>query len=117
MVDPKPPTLEIIRKRADFVLITEKHYRKVTPAFVLQIHKRPENEGNLAIRVGFTATKKMGGAVFRNRAKRRLRELARLHLLAFAKPGHDYVFIAREGIFSRPFHSMIEDLKACLEKS
>jgi ribonuclease P protein component len=67
-----------------------------------------------AIGVGFTATRKIGGAVVRNRAKRRLREAARLLLPALGRPGHDYVFIARQGAAERPWERLLDDVKSAL---
>ena len=67
-----------------------------------------------AIGVGFTATKRIGGAVVRNRAKRRLREAARLLLPAHGRPGHDYVFIARQGAAERPWERLLDDVKSAL---
>jgi ribonuclease P protein component len=64
--------------------------------------------------VGFTATKRIGGAVVRNRAKRRLREAARLLLPAHGRPGHDYVFIARQGAADRPWERLLDDVKSAL---
>jgi len=67
-----------------------------------------------SIGVGFTATKRIGGAVVRNRAKRRLREAARLLLPAHGRPGHDYVFIARQGAAERPWPRLLDDVKSAL---
>jgi ribonuclease P protein component len=66
------------------------------------------------VRAGFTATKRIGGAVERNRAKRRLREAARLLLPALATPGFDYVFVARGGVTSRPWPRLLDDVKSAL---
>jgi ribonuclease P protein component len=70
--------------------------------------------GQAEIRAGFTATRKIGGAVVRNRAKRRLREAARLLLPAFGHPGFDYVFIARGGTASRGWSRLLDDVKSAL---
>jgi len=67
-----------------------------------------------AIRAGFTATKRIGGAVERNRAKRRLREAARLLLPQLASPGFDYVFVARGGVTTRPWPRLLDDVKSAL---
>ncbi|HEY0435504.1 MAG TPA: ribonuclease P protein component [Phenylobacterium sp.] len=66
------------------------------------------------VRAGFTATKRIGGAVQRNRAKRRLREAARLLLPQFGSPGFDYVFIARGGVVTRPWDRLLDDMKSAL---
>jgi ribonuclease P protein component len=66
------------------------------------------------MRVGFTVTKKIGGAVVRNRAKRRLREAARLLLPEHGRPGFDYVLIARGGTATRPWPRLLDDVKSAL---
>ncbi len=71
-------------------------------------------DGVALIRVGFTATRRVGGAVVRNRAKRRLREAARQLLPQLARPGCDYVLIARGGTVSRPWPRLLDDVKSAL---
>jgi ribonuclease P protein component len=71
-------------------------------------------DGDLLVQVGFTATKKIGGAVVRNRAKRRLREAARKLIPELGLPGHDYVLIARGGTATRPWSSLLDDVKSAL---
>ena len=75
---------------------------------------RNRSDGTTAIRVGFTATRRIGGAVVRNRAKRRLREAARLTLPQLARPGCDYVLIARGGVATRPWPRLLDDVKSAL---
>ncbi|MEO7027548.1 MAG: ribonuclease P protein component [Caulobacteraceae bacterium] len=87
---------------------------KVVPrgAVVAQALVRDDREA--AIQVGFTATRRIGGAVVRNRAKRRLREAARLLLPAHGKAGCDYVLIARGGTAGRPWARLLDDVKSAL---
>jgi ribonuclease P protein component len=86
-----------IKDRKDFLKATASGKKFITGSFILQMikreetHRAPPNE----IRIGFTVTKKMGGAVIRNRIKRRLREAARPSLKKHGVAGHDYVVISR----------------------
>ena len=81
-------------------------------AVVLQARDRADDQP--LVRVGFTATKKVGGSVIRNRAKRRMREAARQLIPVLAKPGHDYVLIARTGAPTRPWARLLDDVKSAL---
>jgi ribonuclease P protein component len=78
------------------------------------VQKLDRADGAALIRAGFTATRRIGGAVARNRAKRRLREAARLTLPLHGRPGCDYVFIARAGTVSRPWGRLLDDMKSAL---
>lgn len=102
-----------LQKRADFLRLA-RGQRHSTEGLVLQMQPNPDDGERL--RAGFTATKKLGNAVVRNRTKRRLREVARLVLPLFAKPGFDYVLIGREATASRPFTLLVEDLKRALAR-
>lgn len=73
-------------------------------------------DGNPVVRIGFTATRRIGGAVVRNRAKRRLREAARIIAPLHVVAGCDYVFIARGGTPTRPWGSLLEDMKSALTR-
>jgi ribonuclease P protein component len=105
----------VLRKRADF-LRAARARRAQTPAFLLQA--RPREKGRTdAARVGFTCSKKVGNAVARNRAKRRLREIARLVLPTHGRSGWDYVLIGRAGVTAtRDFAAMRTDLERALQK-
>ena len=75
---------------------------------------RPVDEDS--IRVGFTVTRKVGGAVIRNRARRRLRAAVETVMPTHAAPGRDYVVIGRAGTVARPFADLVDDLKTALHK-
>lgn len=83
------------------------------PGFLLQARKRTEADANPGgMRVGFTCSKKVGNAVQRNRAKRRLRALARMVLPDHGQPGWDYVLVGRpDATVSRDFAAMAADLR------
>ncbi len=103
--------IETLRQRADF-LRAARGRRQATPGFVLQGWNRGDDGPP---RVGFTCSRKVGNAVARNRAKRRLREIARLELPAHGRAGWDYVLIARAGVTAeRDFAQMREELCAAL---
>jgi ribonuclease P protein component len=78
------------------------------------VQARERGDGSALVRLGFTATRRIGGAVERNRAKRRLREAARATAPHCARPGCDYVFIARGGVIARPWPRLLDDVKSAL---
>lgn len=100
-----------LTKRADF-LAANRGRRRVTPGFILLTLARGDTSG--AARVGFTVTKKIGGAVVRNRMKRRFRALARQVLAPLASPGHDYVLIGRAGGVERDYGLLQQELGRAL---
>jgi len=100
-----------LKKRADF-LRAARAKRRVTDGFLVQARNRKDDD---AIRVGFTCSKKVGNAVARNRAKRRLREVARIVLPNQGQPGWDYVLIGRPVVTAnRPFDLLLNDLRTAL---
>ena len=100
-----------LRKRSEFLYVRDGKYRAIG-GVVIQMRKNPENNGQM--RVGFTATKKIGNAVQRNRAKRRLRACAQTHLPQYGLAGHDYVFIARDRTNESQFDQLQNDVKKAL---
>jgi ribonuclease P protein component len=67
-------------------------------------------------RFGFTVTKKLGGAVVRNRIRRRLKAAITLVADGIAKPDHDYVLVARLAAFDRDFEALKKDLERALHR-
>ena len=107
--------LSVLTKRSDF-LKAARGRRSSAPAFTLQARKRDGGEAG-GIRVGFTCSKKVGNAVARNRAKRRLREVARTIIPEHGQNGYDYVLIGRALVTAEhPFQSMLDDLRSALAK-
>jgi ribonuclease P protein component len=82
------------------------------PGFILLV--RPRGDEDPAIRLGITVSKKVGGAVVRNRMKRRFRELARALLPQGGIAGADHVLIGRQGGIERPFDQLRNDLERAL---
>ena len=110
--DAKAPRIEVLRKRADY-LRAASALRQGTAGFLLQGRTRREDEPVPAdlLRVGFTCSKKLGNAVARNRAKRRLRAIAQAVLPALGRPGWDYVLVGRpEATATRDFEALKADL-------
>jgi ribonuclease P protein component len=109
-----PPTL---KHRRDF-LACARARRWAAPGLILQARRRADGEhrGEAGgIRVGYTCSKKLGGAVARNRAKRRLRAASAEVLSAQGIDGWDYVLVGRpEATVARPFPLLVNDLTAAL---
>ncbi|TDE39035.1 ribonuclease P protein component [Antarcticimicrobium sediminis] len=112
----KRSTLPILRKRAEF-LAASRARRQATATMVVQARRRPPEDAASGIRVGFTCSKKVGNAVARNRAKRRLREAARAILPELGHDGWDYVLIGRrDTTAAAPFETLLGDLRYAVSK-
>ncbi|WP_417268885.1 ribonuclease P protein component [Celeribacter sp.] len=110
------PSLTTLTKRADF-LRAARARRQGTGSFLLQARKRDADDPATGIRVGYTCSKKVGNAVKRNHAKRRLREIARMVLPELGHDGWDYVLIGKAGDTSaRPFELLLKDLRYAMRK-
>ena len=110
--------LQRLLRRADF-LRAARGVKAATPGLVLQVRRREPGEtaGDDRPRIGFTASRKVGNAVIRNRARRRLRAAVTDVLCARARPGHDYVLIARAATAERPYDDLLADLGKALDRA
>lgn len=128
-----PATLARLKKRADFLRVAGQRKKWATPGLVLQAapvpsgpaDATPEAGANSAgfpccgaetIRIGFTTSKKVGNAVARNRARRRLRAAVDEVFPGLARPGLDYVVIGRRETVDRPYSLLLQDLRTALKR-
>lgn len=122
-----------LKTRRDFLRVAAARKKWVTPGFILQIAPIPKtasargdgpapaaraiDSDTAGLRVGFTTSRKVGNAVKRNRARRRLRAVADEILPQCGRPGFDYVLIGRaDATVSLPFDQMLHDLRWALKR-
>ena len=106
--------LDMLRRRADF-LAAKEGVKVGGPLVTLQLRDRQARDE--APRIGFTVTKRVGGAVERNRMKRRLRAAARLALTDGARSGFDYVLVARRAVLDADFERLKRDLAEAAKRA
>ena len=104
-----------IKKRKDFVKIAKKGRKASAKGLVIQVSENLSPDKD--IHIGYTVSKKVGNAVKRNRAKRRLRALSQQIIPFFAKPEYDYVIIGRKETLERGFQDLKKDLKYTLHST
>ncbi|PCI34008.1 MAG: ribonuclease P protein component [Alphaproteobacteria bacterium] len=126
----EPQKISVLAKRRDFLRIASGRKKWVSSGMIVQVATSPEHEGSEegltaaedvpdirpGIRVGYTASKKVGNAVRRNRAKRRLRQVVHQVLATKGLKGHDYVLIARTACLDMSFDQLIRDFSWCLKR-
>lgn len=129
-----PVVLSRLKRRGDFLRVAAERRKWVTPGLILQAALTPashrvnmasasDSESGLpdptalpSARVGFTVSKKVGNAVARNRARRRLRAAVDQLMPLLAQDGTDYVLIGRPATVDRPFDALLKDLKSALTR-
>lgn len=105
-----------LKRRREFLLAASKGKRAARDGLVLQALAHRDLGNAPPLRLGFTVTKKVGNAVVRNRAKRRLREAARTVLAAAPPSGWDLVLIGRDATPTRDFALLVSDLRSALDR-
>ena len=109
-----------LKRRAEFLRVAAERNKWVAPGLILQARPRGPDASDLlpadAIRVGFTVSRKVGGAVVRNRARRRLRAAVEAVLPSCGRAGYDYVVIGRKTTLNRPFDALLGDLQAAFAR-
>jgi ribonuclease P protein component len=103
--------VERLRARREFLFVAD-GFAERRRFLVVQARRRPEPRP--AAGAGFTATRKVGSAVIRNRSRRRLREAVRLLLPVLGRPGVDYVFVARQETATAPWARLLDDMETAL---
>ncbi|MDA8233073.1 MAG: ribonuclease P protein component [Magnetospirillum sp.] len=104
-------------KRSDFLRVAAARRKWAAPGLILQAAAANQAaDGPPTLRVGFTTSRKVGNAVERNRARRRLRAAVAEVFPASAVPGLDYVVIGRRETLTRPYSLLLQDLRTALKR-
>jgi ribonuclease P protein component len=106
-----------LKRRADFLRVAAARRKWAAPGLVLQVSPQPQSDSEFPVRVGFTASRKVGNAVMRNRARRRLKAVVAELVGRHAKPGTDLVLIARTATCDCPFEDLKRDLLQGLKRT
>ncbi len=125
------PTVGRLKTRPQFLRVAAAKRKWATPGLVLQAARRQHGDHRAApdllekpgrsteeadVRVGFTVTRRIGNAVIRNRAKRRLKAAAEEVFPRLGRSGTDYVVIGRAGTLERPYPALVQDLEQAIAK-
>lgn len=107
----KHQKIDKITKRSDYLRASKSKYFR-SNSFIIQFYNRADD---LEPRYGVTATKKIGNAIKRNKAKRRIRNLVKDLLPKYGKNGYDYVFIAKENLINEDWEVLKEESTSVLK--
>ena len=113
-----------LKRRREFLLVAAQGRKWVAPGLILQANPHSSaatspgsiDRTALALRIGFTVSRKVGNAVVRNRVRRRLKAAAELVMPVLARQDCDYVVIGRRQSLTRPFPALVQDLEQALRK-
>ena len=106
-----------LKRRREFLRVAGSGRKWVAPGLILQARSHGTGDKTGAgFRIGYTVSRKVGNAVARNRAKRRLRAVAHRVLPLHAESGHDFVLIGRQATLKRGYEALAEDLETALKK-
>ncbi len=113
-----------LKQRREFLCVAAAGQKWAAPGLILQARRHqgsdadgePTKPPDGGFRIGYTVSRKVGGAVERNRARRRLRAAAEEVMPRHARPGHDFVLIGRRATLKRAFPALIGDLETALRK-
>lgn len=119
------PTIGRLKTRPEFLRVAAARCKWVAPGLILQVLQHRSNgqspdhtaQSGEDLRVGFTVSRKVGNAVKRNRARRRLRAAVDAVMPEFGQPGHDYVVIGRGSTLTRDFEDLKSDLRESISRA
>jgi len=126
----EPTDVLRLKQRREFLRVQGAGHKWVAPGLILQARAHRPGEAVDGIgkdggddgdetggyRIGFTVSRKVGGAVDRNRARRRLRAAAEKVMPRHARRGNDFVLIGRRATLKRRFQALVGDLQTALRK-
>ena len=107
-----------LKRRREFLRVAGTRRKYVAPGLILQVRRHDDGfPGDMPpFRVGFTVSRKVGNAVQRNRARRRLSAAVERVMPVHAKEGFDFVVIGRKRTLRRPFTALLADLETALKR-
>jgi len=114
-----PPPLRHLKRRQQFLRTAASGLKWVTPGVIVQARLRRDSATDAAaegLGVGFTVSRKVGNAVHRNRARRRLRAAANEVLPKLGRDDVDYVLIGRQTTLVRPYRDLVDDLDQAVRR-